>query len=237
MIVARARVTGPEIAVIVKSREPKVLRNVAPYLRWVTRGGGRPVVVSLRQRLPASAAGVLLLGGEDVAPARYGETDRHCERINEPRDAWEFELLPRALARDIPILAVCRGIQVLAVALGGTLVQDLPVELRGRGVRSRVLHRGPKQTDSTHRISIAPRTLLARLIPTKTALVNSHHHQAVRKVPPKIRVSARANDGAIEAIEHATKRFVLGVQWHPERWKRPSSAAIMQGFLEACGGE
>ena len=75
MIVARARVTGPEIAVIVKSREPKVLRNVAPYLRWVTRGGGRPVVVSLRQRLPASAAGVLLLGGEDVAPARYGEAD------------------------------------------------------------------------------------------------------------------------------------------------------------------
>jgi putative glutamine amidotransferase len=235
--VARGRVTGPEIAVIVKSREPTVLRNVAPYLRWVARGGGRPVVVHLRQRIPASSAGVLLVGGEDVAPARYGEADRHCERINEPRDAWEFELLPRALERDMPILAVCRGIQVLAVALGGTLVQDLPVELRRHGVRSRVLHRGPKQADSTHRITIAPGTLLARLIPTATTLVNSHHHQAVRKIPPKTRVSARSSDGTIEALEHAAKRFVLGVQWHPERWKHQSSAAIMQGFLGACGGE
>lgn len=227
---------GPEVAVLVKSREPAVLRNVAPYLRWVVRGGGRPVIVSLPQRLPASAAGVLLLGGEDVAPARYGETDRHCERINAPRDAWELDLLPRTLERDMPILAVCRGVQVLAVALGGTLVQDLPIALAAQGVRSRVLHRGPKQTDSTHRITVGPRTLLARLIPTKTALVNSHHHQAVRTVSAKVRVSARSSDGTIEAIEHAGKRFVLGVQWHPERWNRPSSAAIMRGFLEVCGG-
>jgi putative glutamine amidotransferase len=234
---ARSRVTGPEIAVLVKSREPKVLRDVAPYLRWVARNGGRPVVVYLRKRVPASAAGILLLGGEDIAPAHYGETDRHSERINEPRDAWELDLLPRALNRDVPILAVCRGIQVVAVALGGSLVQDLPVELRRRGIRSRVVHRGPKSADSTHRITIVPRTMLARLIPTTTTLVNSHHHQAVRAVPRGMRVSARASDGTIEAIEHATNRFVLGVQWHPERWNRPSSAAIMRGFLAACAGE
>ncbi|MFZ5877172.1 MAG: gamma-glutamyl-gamma-aminobutyrate hydrolase family protein [Nitrospirota bacterium] len=234
---ARGRVTGPEIAVLVKSREPKVLRDVAPYLRWVARGGGRPVAVHLRERVPASAAGVLLLGGEDVAPARYGETDRHCERINEPRDAWELDLLPRVLERDMPVLAVCRGIQVLAVALGGSLVQDLPAELRRRGIRSRVLHRGPKHTDSAHRVAIVSRTLLARLIPSATTLVNSHHHQAVRAAPRGMRVSARARDGTIEALEHATHRFVLGVQWHPERWNHPSSAAIMRGFLKACADE
>jgi putative glutamine amidotransferase len=235
-IKSRGRVTGPEIAVLVKSREPKVLRKVAPYLRWVARGGGRPVVVYLGRRVPSSASGLLLLGGEDLAPARYGETNRHCERINAPRDAWELDLLPRALDRDVPILAVCRGIQVLAVALGGTLIQDLPIELAARGVRSRVIHRGPRETDSTHRVAIAPRTLLAKLIPTRTVLVNSHHHQAVRDAPSNTRVSARSSDGVIEAIEHIHTRFVLGVQWHPERWNRPSSAAIMRGFLDACGG-
>ncbi|MFZ5862867.1 MAG: gamma-glutamyl-gamma-aminobutyrate hydrolase family protein [Nitrospirota bacterium] len=234
---ARGRVGGADIAVLVKSREPKVLRDVAPYLRWVARGGGRPVVVLLGRRVPASASGVLLVGGEDVAPARYGETDRHCERINEPRDAWELDLLPRALERDVPIFAVCRGVQVLAVALGGALVQDLPAELGRRGIRSRVIHRGPAHTDSAHRIRIVPRTLLARLIPTKTALVNSHHHQAVRAAPRGLLVSARASDGTIEAVEHATNRFVLGVQWHPERWPHPSSAALVRGFLEACAGE
>jgi putative glutamine amidotransferase len=177
------------------------------------------------------------LGGEDIAPAYYGETDRHCERINEARDAWELDLVPRVLERDTPVLAVCRGIQVLAVALGGSLVQDLPAELRRRGIQSRVAHRGPRGTDSTHRITIAPRTLLARLIPTATTLVNSHHHPAVRAAPRGMRVSARTSDGTIEALERASNRFVLGVQWHPERWNRPSSAAIMRGFLAACAGE
>jgi putative glutamine amidotransferase len=237
VIRSRARIDGPEIAVIVKSRAPKVLRAVKPYLRWVTRGGGRPRLVFLGQRLPKSSSGILLLGGEDVAPAHYGEADRHCERINAPRDRFELGLVARAMDRDQPILAVCRGIQVLVVALGGTLYQDLPAELRRGGVRSRVTHRGPRHTDSRHRITIAPGTRLARLIPTRTALVNSHHHQAVRKVPPDTKVSARAFDGTIEAIEHARARFVLGVQWHPERWARPSSAAVMRGFIEACGGE
>jgi putative glutamine amidotransferase len=237
VIAARGHGKGPEVAVLVKSREPKVLRKVAPYLRWVARNGGRPVVVYLRTRVPASAAGILLLGGEDIAPAHYGEPDRHCERINEPRDSWELDVVPRALERDMPVLAVCRGIQVLAVALGGSLVQDLTVERRRRGIRSRVVHRGPRSTDSTHRITIVPRTLLARLIPAATTLVNSHHHQAVRAAPRGMRVSARASDGTIEALEHSTKRFVLGVQWHPERWNRPSSAGVMRGFLAACAAE
>lgn len=224
------------IAVIIKSRDAAVLRDVRPYLRWVTRSGGTPCLVSLGEPVPRSARGVLFLGGEDLAPERYGERNRYCERINEPRDAFELGLLAAALKDNVPILAVCRGIQVLAVALGGTLYQDIPIEHRAAGRRSRVIHRGPKHTDSSHRIAIAPGSLLVRLIGRAGALVNSHHHQAVRSLGPDTRVVARSSDGTIEAIEHPANRFVLGVQWHPERWPHPSSDGIMKGFLTACAG-
>jgi putative glutamine amidotransferase len=197
---------------------------------------GAPSLVSLGQPVPHATRGLLFVGGEDLAPERYGERNHHCERINEPRDAFELDLLAAALKDDVPILAVCRGIQVLAVALGGTLYQDIQIEQRAAGVRSRVIHRGPKHTDSSHRIAIDPGSMLARLIGRRTTLVNSHHHQAVRSLGPKTRVVARANDGTIEAIEHASNRFVLGVQWHPERWPHSSSDAIMKGFVAACAG-
>jgi putative glutamine amidotransferase len=232
----QVRSGGPQIAVIVKSRASNVLRDVKPYLRWVTRNNGEPAVVFVGERVPRSARGILLLGGEDVAPSRYGEANRHCERINEARDAFESDLLDDAMVRDVPVLAVCRGIQVLAVALGGTLYQDLPLERWEEGVRSRVAHRGPQHTDSSHRVSIEPGTILARLIARKRILVNSHHHQAIRKIPPRMRVAARATDGTIEALEHLDHRFVLGIQWHPERWTHPSSDAIMKGLLQACVG-
>lgn len=226
-----------QVAVIVKSDDPKVLRDVNPYLKWLTRGGGAPALVFLGQKVPTSARGLLLLGGEDIAPSRYGEANRYCERINEPRDAFELDLLAEALDRDVPILAVCRGIQSLAVAMGGTLYQDIVLDRRDEGVRSRVAHRGPRETDSTHRVTLEPGTLLAGLIGRRAILVNSHHHQAIRKVPPRARVAARTSDGIIEAIEHTANRLVLGVQWHPERWPHPSSDAIMKGFLKACAGK
>lgn len=225
------------VAVIVKSPDPKVLRDVNPYLKWLTRGGGTPHLTFLGDRVPRFAQGLLFLGGEDIAPGRYGETNRHCERINEPRDAFELDLLAESIERNVPILAVCRGIQSLAVAMGGTLYQDIVLDRREEGVRSRVLHRGPRETDSKHRVTLEPGTLLAGLIGRRAILVNSHHHQSVRKVPAHARISARSSDGIIEAIEHATNRFVLGVQWHPERWLHPSSNAIMKGFLEACVGK
>lgn len=225
------------VAVIVKSQDPKVLRDVNPYLKWVKRNGGTPALVFVGKRIPRSAQGLLFLGGEDVEPTRYGETNRHCERINELRDAFELDLLAEALDRDTPILAVCRGIQVLAVAMGGTLYQDMVMDRRDEGVRSRVAHRGPRETDASHRVILEPGTLLAGLINRRAILVNSHHHQAVRKAPAHLRISARAMDGTIEAIEHRSNRFVLGVQWHPERWTHPSSNAIMKGFLKACAGE
>jgi putative glutamine amidotransferase len=224
----------PRIAVALRARDPKIVRKAKAYLDWVERGGGAVRLVAPGEPRPLSGAdGLLLLGGEDVAPERYGETDRCCERINPQRDAFELALLRSALHRDLPILGICRGVQILAVALGGTLLQDLPAELpRGR---SRVIHRGPRRTDSRHRIVLAKGTALVRLIGRDALLVNSHHHQAVRAMSPGVRVSARSADGVIEAIEHPDKKFVLGIQWHPERWPRESSEAILRGFLAACG--
>jgi putative glutamine amidotransferase len=226
----------PRIAVALRARDPKIVRKAKAYLDWVEGGGGAVRLVAPGEPRPLSGAdGLLLLGGEDVAPERYGETDRHCERINPQRDAFELALLRSALRNDLPILGICRGVQVIAVVLGGTLLQDLPAE-RPRG-RSRVIHRGPRRTDSRHRIVLAKGTALARLIGRDALLVNSHHHQAVRAMPTGVRVSARSADGVIEAIEHPGKKFVLGIQWHPERWPHKSSDAIMRGFLAACGGE
>ena len=224
----------PRIAVALRARDPKIVRKAKRYLDWVERGGGAVRLVAPGEPRPlAGADGLLLLGGEDVAPDRYGEADRHCERINPQRDAFELALLRSALRKDLPILGICRGIQILAVALGGTLCQDLPAELpRGR---SRVIHRGPRHTDSRHRIVLAKDTMLARLIGCDRVLVNSHHHQAVLALPPGMRVAARSADGVIEAIEHPDKKFVLGIQWHPERWPRESSEAILRGFLAVCG--
>jgi putative glutamine amidotransferase len=223
----------PRIAVALRARDPKIIRKAKGYLDWVERGGGAVRLIAPGEPRPLSGAeGLLLLGGEDVAPEGYGETDRQCERINPQRDAFELALLRSALRKDLPILGICRGIQILAVALGGTLLQDLSAE-RPRG-QSRVIHRGPRRTDSRHRIVLTKGTALARLIGRDALLVNSHHHQAVRAMPPGMRVSARSVDGVIEAIEHPDKKFVLGIQWHPERWPQPSSEAIMRGLLAAC---
>lgn len=226
----------PVIALVVKSDDPAVMRKVKPYAAWIARGGGEVRIVSPAVSRPlAGANGVLLIGGEDVAPARYGETDRHCERINRERDRFELRLIRAALGRDLPMLAVCRGVQILAVALGGTLYQDLPAELDGGRPRSRIVHRGPRETDTRHRIVMAAGSRLAGAVGRVRLVVNSHHHQAVRTVPPRTTAVAHSADGVIEALEHRDHRFVLGVQWHPERWPHASSELIMRGFLAACG--
>ncbi|MBI3608388.1 MAG: gamma-glutamyl-gamma-aminobutyrate hydrolase family protein [Nitrospirae bacterium] len=226
---------GPRVAVALKSDDPNIMAKADPYLDWIRRGGGEPVIVVPDTRRPlAGVKGLLLIGGEDVAPERYGEVDRHCERINRERDAYEFTLIRSVLRRDLPTIAVCRGIQILAVALGSTLYQDIRREVTIESNAKRVVHRGARQTDTAHRIRIEKDSALADVIGRRTITVNSHHHQAIRDVPRSVRVAARSEDGLIEAIELPRQRFVLGVQWHPERWPHPSSARIMKGFLAAC---
>jgi putative glutamine amidotransferase len=158
-------------------------------------------------------SGLMLMGGVDVNPALYGEA-RHpeTEDPDDPRDRREFALIAEALERDLPILAICRGMQILNVQHGGTLVQHLEGHLERH-------RQEPKDKSvSAHSIEIVPGTILARTVGDELRReVNSRHHQAVARLGQGLVVSATdPYDGVIEAVERADKRFVVGVQWHPE---------------------
>jgi putative glutamine amidotransferase len=161
-----------------------------------------------------SVAGLVLTGGEDVDPARYGEK-RHekVRNVNAARDATEAALIEEAQARGTPVLAICRGIQILNVALGGTLVQDIPSECK-----TDIDHDEDVPRDSrSHEIAIEPGSLIAKAIGTDHARVNSFHHQSVKRVAEGMRVTARSPDGVIEGLESTDEDWwVMAVQWHPE---------------------
>ena len=175
--------------------------------------GALPVVSdawSAPEDLIEHVAGVVINGGTDVAPERYGAVRLPTtDPADERRDTFELGLAHAAIARGIPVLGICRGMQVLNVALGGTLVQDL-------STRTDVEHyvRDPYDC-AVHEIAIEPDSLLARAIGRDRTGVNTVHHQAVDRLGDGLRVTARADDGTIEAIEHDSGR-VMGVQWHPE---------------------
>jgi putative glutamine amidotransferase len=153
--------------------------------------------------------GLLIAGGGDIDPARYGnERGPAVERVVPDRDEVEFTLARGALERDLPLLGVCRGHQVLAAAAGGTLVQDIPTALRA-------LH-GPRGAMfGDHEVELSAGGVLREVLGDRV-LVKSQHHQAVDELPAGWRVSGRSPDGVVEAIELPTARFAVGVQWHPE---------------------
>ena len=183
--------------------------------------------------------GLLLTGGEDIAPARYGEAPHpSVVDVDPDRDEFEIALVGEARRRNVPIFAICRGIQLLNVACGGTLVQDISSEVAG-ALEHRWTVPPHKPYDLAHEVWIDKDTLLARLLrerlsDTDACEANSRHHQAVKKVAEGFRVSATAPDGIIEAIEDPSARFCLGVQWHPENfWRTGEFRPLFEGFLEA----
>jgi len=136
--------------------------------------------------------------------------------------------------RDLPILAICRGLQLLAVAFGGTLYQDLS-ECASELPRVEPFSpRTANRTDTTHVIDVEPMSLLPNCVSASSFPVNSHHHQGIRILPPSLRICARSRDGLIEAVENDVEVFILALQWHPERWTHESSNSIMRSFVEAC---
>ena len=181
--------------------------------------------------------GILLTGGGDVDPVFYGE-DRHStvEDAEPGRDEFEIDLARRAMAADVPVLAICRGSQVLNVAAGGTLVQDIP-----SSVDSQLVHRirEPKNADS-HAISIVRGSRLAAalgesLAASCTCRVNSRHHQSVARLGSGLVASATAPDGVIEGIEAPASTFCLGVQWHPENfWQTGEFTPLFDAFVAAA---
>ena len=192
-----------------------------------------------RDRLPAAldgCDGVLLTGGPDVDPMFYGDGERHeTVEIEAARDAYELALAREALERDVPLFAICRGAQVLNVAAGGTLIQDIPSQHPTQLTHSRT---EPKNFEA-HEIAVRPGTCLAVLLGDRGRAahvpVNSRHHQSVKTPAPGFVVSATAPDGVVEAIERPDARFCLGVQWHPENfWRTGEFSGLFNGFIDAA---
>ncbi len=186
--------------------------------------------------LSGALDGLILTGGHDVSPSLYGAAvSPACGAVSPERDAMERVLLRLALARDLPVLGICRGHQFLNAALGGTLYQDLPTE-HPSPVNH---HRGRPYDRPVHPVRVLEGTPLARAVSAGALPVNSYHHQAVRDLAPGLTPMAVSEDGLIEALCMPGKRFVWGVQWHPEFSFRsdPASRAIFRAFAEACGAE
>jgi putative glutamine amidotransferase len=214
------------------------------YEESIRRAGGEPWVVESGIDLAADvisrADGILLAGGGDVNPALFGEAPHPTfDAAESGRDDYEIELIRLATGRDLPLLAICRGIQVLNVARGGTLVQDIPSELPG-AIEHKLAVPPHNAFDLAHEVWIEKDSLLSRLAgdtgkSSDTFDVNSRHHQSVKALGEGLVTTATAPDGVVEAIEDPSRRFLLGVQWHPENFYRTGEfRALFEGFVNAA---
>jgi putative glutamine amidotransferase len=198
------------------------------YLDALEAAGARCQLVDAK-KLPADCAGFLLMGGVDVNPSRYGERrGKKTDKPNDERDTHELTLLDEALERDVPVLAICRGHQLLNVALGGSLVQN--IEDDG--------HRWLSDGESAwHEITLADGNRLNQAYPAGSLRVNSRHHQGITedRLAKGLRTIGSAHEGYVEAMESETHRWVVGVQWHPERPEmREAAAPLFAAFVAAA---
>jgi putative glutamine amidotransferase len=210
------------------------------YVNALLRAGAAPVLIphmadkaalrSAYERLD----GLLLPGGGDVDPAHYGEL-RHvkCNEPSSERDDTELALARWAMEGDMPVLAICRGIQVLNVALGGSLFQDIQAQIPG-AERHDWYPNHPRDRLS-HTVVIAPDTRLARIAGTTSLPVNSLHHQSVKDVAPGLVETGRSPEGIVEAVEAPDHPFAIGVQWHPEELVGSDARAqrLFDAFVDA----
>ncbi len=215
---------APRIGITTFQGGPSTAKTRA-YAEAVRAAGGEPVWLQPAD-LPdpqglsvvlATLDGVLLSGGKDIHPRHFGEPilEEAAVEIDEQRDAAELPLTRAAVAHGLPVLGICRGLQTLNVAFGGSLYQDLSVvgiEISVHQQRGRLLDWQP-----THAVELVAGSRLAATLGGASAEVNSFHHQAIHRPAPGWWVTARASDGVIEGLEDPTSRFVVGVQWHPER--------------------
>jgi putative glutamine amidotransferase len=235
--------------------------RIDDYVESIRRAGGEPLVLS-NDDDPAAVLdkvdGLLLTGGLDVDPALYGQAAHPTTATAPERDTFEIPLSREAVKRDVPLFAICRGVQVLNVAEGGTLVQDIPSAVttdlnHSVDVPKDHLAHGVKVTPGTRLAAAleagsrtpplktpgmktrAPKTRPAEDPAVETCAVNSRHHQAVDTVAPSFVVSAVSPDGVVEAIERPGATFCVGVQWHPENfWRTGEFGALFENFVEAA---
>lgn len=211
------------------------------YTTAVERAGGVPLVIPPQagniDDILSVVDGLIFSGGGDIDPARFGDDSTHEKTggIDQGRDDLELNLVAAAIDRDIPVLCICRGIQVLNVALGGTLIQDVPDEF-SHEFEHRQQANGIPSFDPGHEVEVVPGTLLASTYGADSIAVNSFHHQGLKDVAPALRVNATAPDGLVEAVDHPGKSWVLGVQWHPEMMHRHHDQQLkpFQGLIETA---
>jgi putative glutamine amidotransferase len=215
----------------------KIVKINQSYVDAVVRGGGWPMllapvddpewVASLLSQLD----GLVLTGGRDYDPALYGRAPHpKTELLSASRVRFDLTLARAALSRGLPTLGICGGIQLLNVARGGTLIQDIPDQLQ-----SAADHHGQKAGYGAHTVRVEAGTRLAEIVGAGELEVNSSHHQAIDSLGAGLRVAARAPDGVIEAVEGTGDGFLLGVQWHPERLlDRPEQVRLFEALAEAA---
>lgn len=230
----------PLIAVTPLYNEKRSLQLMpSNYLEAVEQAGGAPVMLPLTKNTAvleavlSQCSGILFTGGHDIDPVLYGQDMiPQCGELSPLRDMMEGWMLNWVLEREIPVLAICRGMQLLNVHLGGTLYQDLSTQ------RKKVFNHSqePPYDTVVHTVLVAKDSFLSRFTGWGAIQVNSLHHQAVDRVAPGVIVEACSTDGVVEAIRLPTKPFVLGVQWHPEfnTDQQKASAEIFKGFVSAC---
>ena len=216
------------------------------YLHAVAKAGGLPSIVAAGFTNPLEEAaqlageildncdGLLLSGGTDVDPKIFGETPHTAlGRVDAPRDPFEIALTREAVRRDMPVLGICRGLQVLNVALGGTLVQDIPSD-----VTNAVVHEtGDDRLVIGHEVVVGKDSRLAQLLGKTRVGVNSFHHQSAKQLGHGLtQTAASPDDGVIEGIEMRDRAFVVAVQWHPENFWKTSDAfdGLFSGFVNAA---
>ena len=216
-------------------------RRPADYEQAIRLAGGEPRLLDWGAAHPGDALdgvdGLLLTGGGDIDPKHYGQPpSSHVELAEPGRDEFEIAISRSALERDLPILAICRGLQVLNVAAGGTLLQHVPAAV-GDAIAHSI---DEPKNEIAHPVRVVTGSALAGALGTRgmtvdTCAVNSRHHQAVDAVAPGFVVSATAPDGIVEAIERPDRRFCVGVEWHPENfWATGEFASLFEAFVRAC---
>jgi putative glutamine amidotransferase len=206
------------------------------YVETAAQAGGLPILLPHEPELAWAYLdridGLIVTGGAfDVDPALFGAETRHATvTLKERRTAFELAIVRGAVERDMPVLGICGGQQLLNVALGGTLIQHIPDE-----VKNPLAHEQPNpRTEPGHEVALREGTKLRSIAGQDRIPVNSAHHQAVKSVAPGLVVDAMADDGVIEGIEHPGKTFLIGVQWHPEYAISQADTALINAFIAAC---
>ena len=210
------------------------------YTRHIEANGAIPLMIipatdnSVYEEVLDTVDGVLLTGGQDIDPVYFGEEVLpECGVICPCRDDLDLYIATRAIEKDMPVFGICRGVQVINTVAGGTLYQDIPSQ-----ISNEINHRPglPNDDDTAHEINFVSGTVMAEYLDRATFGVNSFHHQSVKAAAPGFEVAAIAPDGVVEAICHKEKRFVWGVQWHPERFSCDDylSKTLYSAFINAC---